>query len=194
MKYVLAVFFNKPRNERYFNYMSDRNVQYFFGKRFPLDKIGFETVNKYVEKEKNPYQLFWRPRFTKRWMIEKIFIFFHFYLDSSKKCVIFVVKSKIDIWNTQSYNLTVTIQMWWKAENSLYPGTSSTSIQSLTSVSTRKYMKVRCLKCLISQWFLNQSLRNSISSNLLIFMDIHSLSLMWLSLMVPTTIVTPMVG
>ena len=58
MTYVLAVFFNKPRNERYFNYMSDRNVQYFFGKRFPLDKIGFETVNKYVEKEKNPYQLF----------------------------------------------------------------------------------------------------------------------------------------
>ena len=58
MTYVLAAFFNKPRNERYFNYMSDRNVQYFFGKRFPLDKIGFETVNKYVEKEKNPYQLF----------------------------------------------------------------------------------------------------------------------------------------
>lgn len=58
MTYVLAVFFNQPRNKRYFNYMSDRNVQYFFGKRFPLDKIGFETVNKYVEKEKNPYQLF----------------------------------------------------------------------------------------------------------------------------------------
>ena len=58
MTYVLDVFLNKPRNKRYFNYMSDKNVQYFFGKRFPLDKIGFETVNKYVEKEKNPYRLF----------------------------------------------------------------------------------------------------------------------------------------
>ena len=81
-----------------------------------------------------------------------------------------------------------------KDRNSLNPGTSSTSIQSLTSVSTRKYMKVKSRKRRIFSVHLNQSLRNSISGILLIFMDIHFLSLMWLSLMVSATIVTPMIG
>lgn len=58
MTYVLDTFFNKEGNERYYKYMSDHNVQYFFGERFPLDKIGFETVNKYIKKEENPYPLF----------------------------------------------------------------------------------------------------------------------------------------
>lgn len=59
MTYVLDRFFSKNQdNERYFKYMTDHNVQYFFCERFPLDKIGFETVDKYVRKEENPYSLF----------------------------------------------------------------------------------------------------------------------------------------
>ncbi len=59
MTYVLDRFFSKNQdNERYFKYMTDHNVQYFFCERFPLDKIGFETVDKYVMKEENPYPLF----------------------------------------------------------------------------------------------------------------------------------------
>ena len=58
MTYVLAEFFNDPKNDRYFEYMTDHNVQHFFGERFPLDKIGFEKADKYVKKEENPYALF----------------------------------------------------------------------------------------------------------------------------------------
>lgn len=51
-------------------------------------------------------------------------------------------------------------------------------------------MKVKSRKKRIFSIHLNQSLRNSISIILLIFMDIRFLSLMWLSLMVSAAIVT----